>query len=162
MSRSAMLHKWRQLPWRARLLLVQMTLLLAMIRLALKLWPLPKVQALLQRTAVSFASATPVDAVYLGRVGWSATAVSRRLLRDRPCLTQALAVHWLLQRRGYPAELCIGVVKEADGRLYAHAWVESNGAVVVGGAEAELRRYVRLRVAERSEVTEKQENQALL
>jgi hypothetical protein len=38
----------------------------------------------------------------------------------------------LLARSGHPAELRIGVVKTAAGGLQGHAWVESNGRVVVG------------------------------
>jgi hypothetical protein len=40
----------------------------------------------------------------------------------------------LLARRGYPALLHIGVAKGKEGQFQAHAWVESEGKVVIGGA----------------------------
>lgn len=39
------------------------------------------------------------------------------------CLTRSVALYRLLQRRGIPATLRIGVSKET-GKLAAHAWVE--------------------------------------
>ena len=37
-----------------------------------------------------------------------------------------------MTRAGLPADLRIGVMKEASGKLLAHAWVESDGRIVVG------------------------------
>lgn len=42
------------------------------------------------------------------------------------CLPRSLALCSLLRERGYPAEIRIGVRREA-GRLLAHAWVELDG-----------------------------------
>jgi hypothetical protein len=62
-----------------------------------------------------------------------ATAVARasRAVPRATCLVQALAGAVLLARHGHPASLRIGV---AGGRprTIAHAWVESEGAVLVG------------------------------
>jgi hypothetical protein len=49
------------------------------------------------------------------------------------CLTQALAAHVLLRRRGVLTRLHIGVAKDKEQRFMAHAWVESQGEVVIGG-----------------------------
>jgi hypothetical protein len=43
----------------------------------------------------------------------------------------------LLARRGHPALLRIGVLKGEEGRLEAHAWLESKGRIVIGGSELE-------------------------
>ena len=45
------------------------------------------------------------------------------------CLTQSLAVWWLLSRHGIDSELRIGVRKEAN-QIKAHAWVECQGHVL--------------------------------
>jgi len=60
------------------------------------------------------------------------------------CLTQALAAHLLLCRRGLTPQLHIGVAKDQRDRLIAHAWVESEGRIVVGGTD--LQRYTPLLV----------------
>jgi hypothetical protein len=48
------------------------------------------------------------------------------------CLARALATQILLSRCGYPSHLRFGIVKEKEGHLQAHAWVESQGEVVMG------------------------------
>jgi hypothetical protein len=64
---------------------------------------------------------------------WSVEAASRRLLSRNPCLPKALAVLTLFRRAGIDAELRIGVAREGDDPMRAHAWVESEGEVVIGG-----------------------------
>ncbi len=49
------------------------------------------------------------------------------------CLLQSLAGRHLLTRRGYLSHLRIGVAKESDGPLRAHAWVEWDGRILIGG-----------------------------
>jgi hypothetical protein len=66
------------------------------------------------------------------QLAWAVQAVSKRILPDRPCLTQALALLLLLRRQGFPAELRIGVRQSGADRLDAHAWVESDGRIVIG------------------------------
>lgn len=68
----------------------------------------------------------------LERMIWAVDMVGRRLFPRNPCLTQAVVVQRLLRRRGIPAELRIGVRKEQGVTLEAHAWVESEGKIVIG------------------------------
>ena len=79
---------------------------------------------------------------------WAVEAVSRRALRDRPCLTQALVARHLLRRRGVETTLEIGAVRDGEGDVVAHAWLERNGRVVLGG-EGSPSAYVRFRPAAR-------------
>ena len=51
------------------------------------------------------------------------------------CLVQALALQVLLEREGFPASLCIGVARGQRGQLEGHAWVESQGRILIGGSE---------------------------
>lgn len=56
-------------------------------------------------------------------------AAARHIPLETNCLEQSLTLWWLLRRRGYPADLRIGVRKDT-GRFEAHAWVEVNGVVL--------------------------------
>jgi len=58
-----------------------------------------------------------------------AAAVARRLPRRPTCLAQALAVGWMLRRRGIATRLRFGV-RRADGVFTAHAWLEWDGRTV--------------------------------
>lgn len=64
---------------------------------------------------------------------WSVEAAGRRLLSRNPCLPKALAVLVLFRRAGAEAQLRLGVAREGDAPVRAHAWVESEGEVVIGG-----------------------------
>ena len=93
------------------------------VGLALRWIPLPTLQRALRRV--------------LGRPGaserqvaWAITAVGSRF--HSTCLTQALAGQALL-----PGTLVrIGVAREHTGAFRAHAWLERNGRVILGGATA--------------------------
>ena len=71
------------------------------------------------------------EAARLGRAVVRATA---RLPGDTKCLPQAVALQWMLRRRGIGARLVIAVALSEhavhnDGH---HAWVERNGQMLVG------------------------------
>jgi len=70
---------------------------------------------------------------------WAIKAVGRRLLGSRPCLTEALAAQWLLARSGIETVIKIGVATSDDGCFLAHAWVEHEGKVIIGGFSSTTR-----------------------
>jgi hypothetical protein len=56
--------------------------------------------------------------------------LAARLTIGHPsCLVRSLFLRWLLERRGLPCVLKIGV-RLIDGNLDAHAWIESGGMPV--------------------------------
>ncbi|NBB85936.1 MAG: lasso peptide biosynthesis B2 protein [Bacteroidetes bacterium] len=112
--------------------LVQAVVFILVVRLGLRIFPFQRLIGWLRRGAKTFRSRQAADEAYKRRVTWAASAAARRLLPNRPCLTQALVVQFLLMRRHCPAQLQIGVTKE-DGALAAHAWVELDGRVLIGG-----------------------------
>lgn len=46
----------------------------------------------------------------------------------RTCLKRALVLHYLLHRAGRPAELVIGVRRDQQNELAAHAWLAHDGS----------------------------------
>ena len=61
-------------------------------------------------------------------------SAAARVVPGRTCLTDALAADVMLCRRGHPSTLRLGVRKHAGAAVpvEAHAWVESDGAIVAG------------------------------
>ena len=55
------------------------------------------------------------------------------------CLRQALLLWLFLARRGIVTELRLGVEKSTEGDLAAHAWVEHDGQVLIGGEDVQQR-----------------------
>jgi len=106
--------------------------LLLLVRIALVLLPYRVVEARLRPDAAS--ADQPRDARRGRRTIWAVDTTAKRLLGSRPCLTQALVARWLLAKSGYLTVLRIGVQKEQNRTdLRAHAWLEHEGLVVVGG-----------------------------
>lgn len=54
----------------------------------------------------------------------------------------------LLEETDRSALLRIGVTRSGLGQLEAHAWVESEGKVIIGNDHGELARYTLLRAVE--------------
>ena len=70
------------------------------------------------------------------RIAWAIQRGSR-YVPFASCLTQALAAQVLMGRYGLPAEIHIGVSRNASKAFAAHAWVVSQGELVVGGTGVE-------------------------
>jgi hypothetical protein len=67
------------------------------------------------------------------RLAWAVRAMGRRTIRRNRCIVEAVALTWLLRRAGHPATLRLGAGR-VGGRFEAHAWVESRGRILIGGA----------------------------
>ncbi len=135
------LPKWLSLPSQERWLVVQALLLVLGTRVGLKVAPLrsmPQLVAGMDRLLSWGRNSNPPSRE---RIAWAVRAVTRHTLGDATCLIQALVAQQLLQRSGYPARLCIGVARGHLGRLIAHAWVESDGTVVIGGPNPMVEQY---------------------
>lgn len=76
------------------------------------------------------------------RIAWAVMAAGNAIPGGRNCLVRALAGEVMLRRYGYPAELRIGVANPADEGFKAHAWLESEGRILIG--DIELDSYVAL------------------
>jgi Transglutaminase-like superfamily len=133
------LERFLRLPAADRWLLVRSVCWLGAARLAV--WLLPFRVARRLMTPAGF---PPLASDLTSeRIAW-ALARARRVVPRATCLPQALAAEALLTRAGHPADLRIGVIKTDDGRLMAHAWVESSGSVVVGQLDEGLAQYTPL------------------
>ena len=70
-------------------------------------------------------------------VGRIVRKVARRLPFRTVCLPQAIAVQWMLRRRGIRSRLIFGVRRGTTpaAALQYHAWVNVGGDTVIGGGE---------------------------
>jgi len=141
-------HRSRVIPFRTlvslapseRRLVLRTLPLVAAIRLALWLAPVRRVGRLLwacERLPFSVPADLPVS-----RLEWAVQAASRRIPRAT-CLTQSLALQFLLARSGRSSEVHIGVRKDTEAGFQSHAWVECEGRVLLSTA-SEIIGYSRL------------------
>jgi hypothetical protein len=120
-------------------LLTKAALLLGAIKLGTRLLPFRILQSLVTQAAgmQAMRKRLRTDRASADMVAWAVETASRYTPRAKGCLIKAFAAQVLLNRRGHPALLHIGVAREEQGQFRAHAWVESEGKVVIGGAGLE-------------------------
>ena len=104
-------------------------------RAALAVLPWRRVSAAFERTPTR---PGPPDWDRARRVQWAVSAVAKRLLPARPCLTQALVARRLLRQQGVETTLRFGAAREAEGTFRAHAWLEHQGRIVVGQIQSDV------------------------
>jgi transglutaminase superfamily protein len=121
------LRKFAQLDRRDKRLLLRVLVVVAAVRVALWVLPFGTLRKLMSHFANPRGSR---PAVAPHRLVWAVTAASRRI-PSATCLTQALALHLLCRRRGWPTQLQIGVAR-SNGAFRAHAWVEHGGEILIG------------------------------
>jgi len=120
-------------------LLIRAWILLGVTRLGLELFPfstLRKFLDILRPKLGSFKKEFSEE-----QLVWSVTVVSRYIPKAT-CLAQALTSQFLLQQAGRQACLHIGVEEAEEGGIKAHAWVESQGRILIGGFD--INRYTHL------------------
>jgi transglutaminase superfamily protein len=130
-----------QLPPADRRLLVKAALMQAAIRAGLSCLPYRKLRALVDRLAQVRSRHPVAPQASPERVAW-AVARAGRAVPGATCLTQALAAKVLLERRGHRVRVRIGIGRGEGAPLLAHAWVESEGRILLGGTD--LARYTPL------------------
>jgi hypothetical protein len=124
--------RWRLLVAEAALLLLAARLLVASLRLGHWRRCLGSVA-----TAATTGIATDSDRLL-------AKAVDRATLRlpgQSKCLPRAMALHWMLARRGQGAQLVIAVLPGAarGGLDDLHAWVEAGEEILIGQLDQPFR-----------------------
>jgi hypothetical protein len=111
--------------------MVKAFVLLVIVRLALWLLPFRRMWGLLVHLNETCGRLPEANVDTMERVVWT-VEIASRYVPKATCLTQALAVQLLLGCYGCQSQLCIGVSKNTSGQIDAHAWVESQGRVVLG------------------------------
>lgn len=136
------IRKFARLTLGERRLLIRTATMLGLMRVGLWLLSFRKLIALIRRNRPRPRQA---EAASPDRIGW-AIRVASRYVPGATCLVQALTGLVLLEGAGLPAHLYIGVARNDEKPLQAHAWVKSRGDVIVGGHE--INQYVPLLVWE--------------
>ncbi len=123
----------RRLPSSDLLLLAEAFLTVSAVRAALWMFPFRYVHSRLSRITSSLLLRRIRIHSGAVRVAWSVHLASRVVPRAT-CLTQAIAAQILLALAGEPSALRIGVARGGRGAFEAHAWIEHEGRVIIGGS----------------------------
>jgi hypothetical protein len=124
----SLLRKLARLDRQERWLLAEAGVIVPIVRIALTLLPFRLVHRGIA-AVTRRGSRTPFSTPSV--IAWAVTAVAARV-PAASCLTQALAATLLLARHGHISTLRVGVAKNDDGSLRAHAWLECGGRTILG------------------------------
>ena len=117
-----------------RRLLISAATVVVICRLGLWLLPFRRMQRWVDRAALHRTSRPSEPA----KIAWAVRAAACYVPRAT-CMVQALAAHLMLARAGHPSQLHIGVALNEGRKFEAHAWVESEGKILIGGADSKDR-----------------------
>ena len=123
------LRRFASLSARERRLFAEAALLLATVHLLQQTLPFRDWRRLLTRAR------SPAPRVEAPAPEQLARAVerARKLPGEYKCLPAAYALHLLMHRYGYASLVQVGVARDPVGSVEAHAWLEHEGRILVGG-----------------------------
>jgi len=124
------LRKFVALPPAERRLFMGAASLLATVRLALWVLPFGWVHGAVQTFGNRRSRDEETPSVE--RIVWIVAAAAP-LVPRATCLVRALSAQALLARRGYASQLRLGAAGGRGRPFEAHAWIERDGQVLVGG-----------------------------
>jgi hypothetical protein len=134
------LRKFFSSPSKERHILLKAFFLLIIIRLGLWVLPFGTLQKTLERL-FHCPVTTNAQTTSPEKIARAVSAVSQ-YVPSATCLAQALTLQALLSREGIHSELAIGVARDDESGITAHAWLEIDGTVIIGGQERD--RYTQL------------------
>ena len=140
----SLIPKFLALDLDERMLFIEVSILLISVKFCLKLVSFRKLLGAIERFSSSPKVIKQRDSAYAEKIARAVTRSGRYFLGKNTCLPQALVAYLLIRRRSQSVELKIGVRKGDEGILRAHAWVEDQGKILIGGNGIDLDRYVRL------------------
>jgi len=128
------LAKFWGLPPSDRVLLAEASFWLGAARLAIKFLPFRVIKRWLgepQAPPPGKPGAAPP--AVLAHISWAVAAASRHLPWECLCLAQAMAGKIMLQCRGIPSTLYLGLTRDEETRVKGHAWLTCGEQILLGG-----------------------------
>ena len=130
------LQKLHRLSPRERSFLIQAWCALLGIDIALRCLPFTRMASFCRRLHTTGNDGNAPSLPPVTQLAWLVTVAGRYSPLGTSCLKEALVLSWLMSRRGAVTTLRIGVARR-HGDLDAHAWLEHNGRIILGEADAD-------------------------
>jgi hypothetical protein len=123
-----------KMKWYDKKLVVEAFLLMAFVRLVILLVPFKRYKKYLG----AYNDETPheIDLHQINcikKVSWVVSLVARHTPWESKCLVQAVTAQIMLKKRNVSSTLYLGVNKDKNYNMNAHAWLRSGQVIVTGG-----------------------------
>jgi hypothetical protein len=105
---------------------------LALSRMAILTVPFRRIAPFLGRTMAETPAHALPHATVPAYISWAVRTASRYTPWESKCLAQAMAAKMMLKRRRFPSTLYLGLLKEGEKGLSAHAWLRCGDRILTG------------------------------
>jgi len=130
-SNSRLPFKFLRRPQTEQRLFLEALFWLALSRLAILTIPFRRIAPFLGKTMVETSSDFLVLDLPI-QISWAVRTASRYTPWESKCLAQAMAAKIMLKRRRFPSTLYLGLLKEGEKGLSAHAWLRCGDRILTG------------------------------
>lgn len=128
------LIKFIKLPLKTKILLIEAYILLGFSRLIILSCPFKRIAGLLgEENRETEFSNEGIDIKKVYAVARGIKTMSKYTLWESKCLAQAYTAKFMLSRRGLKSTVYLGVSKNKNGKMIAHAWLRCGCIYVTGG-----------------------------
>jgi hypothetical protein len=119
-----------------KLLLVEALCLTGIARILILTVPFHKLSSLLgKHMEESSIDLNETEYEVIKRVSWAVKVASKYTPWESKCLVQAATAQRMLKVRKISSTLYLGVKKDAQNKMEAHAWLRSGVIIITGGYE---------------------------
>lgn len=127
------------LKWDQKLLLTEALLLLGISRFILKIIEFKKIAPHLGKHMKKHVDANNTEHLLseAKKVRWAVSIMNKYTPWESKCLVQAMTAKIMLKRRGIKSTIYLGVARDEEGKMIAHAWLESCGIILTGAKGSE-------------------------
>ncbi|MFL0198644.1 lasso peptide biosynthesis B2 protein [Clostridium sp. WILCCON 0269] len=123
-----------KLSWDEQRLLFEAFFLSGIARFAILSLPFNKLAAFVgKHREESSEQVSDIDEITIGKIKWAVSVVCRFTPWESKCFVQALAGQIMLKKRKIDSTLYLGVARDKEKKLLAHAWLRSGNIIVTGG-----------------------------
>ena len=130
--------KYFRCSWTDKLLLLYIVILLAIVRLLLLLVPFRYITVWLGKHMEESPYIDENENTFINRVGWAIQVVSKYTPWESKCLVQAITGKILLRHKRLQNTMYLGVAKDREEQMIAHAWLRSGNKLVTGGCNSSM------------------------
>jgi len=121
-----------------KLLLLYIFILLAIVRLLLLLVPFRYITVWLGKYMKESPYIDGTQDIFINRVGWAIQVVSKYTPWESKCLVQAITAKIVLRHKRLQNTMYLGVAKDREEQMIAHAWLRSGNKLVTGGRNSSM------------------------
>jgi hypothetical protein len=127
------LAKFARLSGPDRLLFLEAAIWLGIARLGILIIPFRRIAPFLgEHMAESPQRMAPAHRDHVERISWAIKTARRQVPWECTCLAQAMAAKGMFKLRGFQSTIYLGLAKDGEEKLVAHAWLRCAEVTVVG------------------------------